>query len=159
MIKSIIENEQVGTISRRQQLFLKYIVLVLINLVVINLFNEHWDFVYIELFSISLLTAALLQILLQITVAIEHKVANFFKQKTGLTFKILRGISTWGILFASKLIILQAINLAFGESVSFSGPVHGLVAFIIVIITMIIVEQLVFRIYWSLAENSDDRAV
>jgi len=151
MIKSIIENEQVGTVTKRQQLFLKYLFLVLIDLTVINLFNEFWDFVYIEIFSISLLTAVLLQVLLQITIAIEHMVSEFFKQKTGLSFKVMQVLTIWAILFISKLIILEAINYAFGDSVVFSGPVHGLVAFIVVIIVMIIIEQLFTKIYRSLA--------
>ena len=102
-------------------------------------------------FSISLLAALLLQILLQVTIAIEHRVANYFKEKTDLKAKILRALSTWLILFSSKLVILEAINLSFGKDVVFSGPIHGLVAFIVVVITIIIVEQIFLWIYRSLA--------
>ncbi len=123
----------------------------LVDLTVLNLFNEYWDFVYFEYFTISLLTAVLLQFLLQVTIAIEHRVADYFKAKTGLRAKVLRSLSTWAILFASKLVILEAINFAFGDSVVFSGPIHGLVAFIIVVIAIIIVEQAITRIYNSLA--------
>lgn len=146
----IIKNEQAGSFSRRQQLFFRYSFLVLIDLTVINLFNEFWGYVYIESFSISLLAALLLQVLLQVTVMIEHRVANYFKKKSGLQAKILRGLSTWGILFASKLIILQAINISFGKDVLFSGPVHGLVSFIVVVIAIIVAEQLFYRVYKSL---------
>ncbi len=147
---SIIKNEHAGSFSRRQQLFFRYSFLVLIDLTVINLFNEFWGYVYIESFSISLLAALLLQVLLQVTVMIEHRVANYFKKKSGLQAKILRGLSTWGILFASKLIILQAINISFGKDVLFSGPVHGLVSFIVVVIAIIVAEQLFYRVYKSL---------
>ena len=47
--------------------------------------------------------------------------------------------------------ILEAINFAFGESVKFSGPIHGLVAFIIVVIAIIFAERAITRIYNSLA--------
>jgi hypothetical protein len=113
--------------------------------------HEYWNFVYIEFFSISLLTAVLLQFLLQVTIAIEHRVAGYFKKKTGMRAKVLRILSTWAILFASKLVILEAINFAFGDSVEFSGPIHGLVAFIIVVIAIIVAEQTITRIYNSLA--------
>ncbi len=146
-----LQNENGGSFSKRQQLFIKYTLAVLVDLTVLNLFNEYWDFVYIEYFTISLLTAVLLQFLLQVTIAIEHRVADYFEAKTGLRAKVLRGLSTWAILFASKLVILEAINFAFGDSVVFSGPLHGLVAFIIVVITIIIVEQAISRIYNSLA--------
>jgi len=113
--------------------------------------NQYWDLVFIENFSISLAAALLLQILLQITIAIEHRVANFFKQKTGIKAKILRGLSTWGILFGSKLVILEAINITFGDSVLFSGPIHGLVAFILIVIAIIVAEQMFLWFYRLLA--------
>ncbi|GMR16249.1 MAG: hypothetical protein BMS9Abin31_0568 [Gammaproteobacteria bacterium] len=151
MIDSILINEQAGSFSRRQQIFYRYIFFVLIDLTVLNLFNEYWDNVFIEYFSISLLAALLLQVLLQLTVAIEHRAANYFKNKPGLSAKFLRGFSTWGILFISKLIILEAINFLFGTSVVFSGPIHGLIAFIIVVIAIIIAEQMFLKIYKLLA--------
>ncbi len=146
-----LQNEGVGSFSKRQRLFIRYTLAVLVDLTVLNLFNEYWDFVYFEYFTISLLTAVLLQFLLQVTIAIEHRVADYFKAKTGLWAKVLRGLSTWAILFASKLVILEAINFAFGDSVVFSGPIHGLVAFIIVVIAIIFAERAIMRIYNSLA--------
>jgi hypothetical protein len=60
-------------------------------------------------------------------------------------------LSTWAILFVSKLAILEAINISFGDMVMFGGPVHGVVAFIIVVIAIIIAEQLMLWINRSLA--------
>jgi len=146
-----MKNEHIGSPSKRQRLFIRYILAVLVDLTVLNLFNEYWDYVFIEYFSISLLTAILLQVLMQVTIAIEHRVGGYFKAKSGLRAKVLRGLSTWAILFASKLIILEAISFSFGNSVLFSGPIHGLVVFIIVIIAIVIAEQVITKIYESLA--------
>jgi hypothetical protein len=151
MTDSIIKKEQAGSFSRRQKLFFKYTLFVLIDLVVLNLFNEYWSNVSIEHFSISLLTALLLQVLLQLTIVIEHRVANIFKGKPNIKAKISRVLSTWIILFISKLVILQVLSYAFGDSVVFGGPVHGLVAFIVVVIAIIVAEQTFLRIYRSLA--------
>ena len=151
MLDGIFKNENAGSFSRRQQLFLKYSFLVLIDLSVLNLFNEYWGYVFIESFSISVLAALLLQVLLQITILVEHSVASFFNSKSGIRAKILRGISTWAILFVSKLIILEAINISFGSDVLFSGPIHGLVSFIVVVVVIIITEQIFSRIYKALA--------
>jgi len=133
--------------NRKQQLFIRYFTAILIDLTVINLFDEYWDLVKIESFTISLLTAILLQVLLQITVKIEHKVGAYCQEKFG---KIARLLSAWAILFVSKLIILETINISFGEKVQFTGPVHGLVAFIVVIIVMIIAEIVIIKINKSL---------
>jgi hypothetical protein len=151
MMDSFVKNERTGSYSRRQLLFFKYIFFVLIDLTVLNLFNEYWGYVSIEFFSISLLTAMLLQVLLQVTIAIEHRVAGLFKGKSGLRAKVLRVLSTWAILFGSKLAILGAINISFGDSVYFGGPVNGLISFIAVVIAIIIAEQLMSWIYRSLA--------
>lgn len=155
MINSIIKNEQAGSFSRRQQLFVKYTFFVLVDLMVLNMFNEYWDNVSIECFSISLLAALLLQTLLQLTIAIEHHVANIFKDDPSLKAKIFRALSTWLILFISKLVILTAINLAFGDRILFSGPADGLIVFITVIIAIIIAEQVFLQTYKSLASQQN----
>ncbi len=149
MPDNTMTNQTAQLLFNRQRLFIKYVLAVLVDLTVLNLFAQYWDHVYLESFSISLLAAALLQFLLQLTIAIEHRVANYFKSKDGLQHKVARVLSTWAILFISKLMILGAINVSFGDSVLFTGHVHGLIAFIIVVVAMIIAEQIVTRIYRS----------
>ena len=95
MTNHSLTNEHAGSFSRRQQLFFRYTLAVLIDLTVLNLFNEYWDYVFIEFFTISLFAAILLQFLLQVTIAIEHRVANYFKKKAGLRPRVMRGLSTW----------------------------------------------------------------
>ena len=148
---SNIESETVVGMTRRQHLFFRYTFLVLVDLTVLNLLDQYWDLVFIENFSISLATAMLLQILLQLTLAIEHRIAEYFRKKPGAMARILRGLSTWAVLFGSKLIILEAINRAFGDSVLFGGPMHGLLAFVAVVVAIIVAEQLFYRIYRALA--------
>ena len=72
MYNDILDNVHAGSFTRRQQLFLRYTYMVLVDLTVLNLFNQYWDLVYIETFSISLLTAVLLQVLLKASIALEH---------------------------------------------------------------------------------------
>ena len=141
--------------NRRQHLFVKYTFAVLIDLTVLNLFDEYCDYVTLSSFSISLLAAIILQLLLQITLKIEHKVAEYFKQKEGLSAKIMRGISTWAILFISKLAMLKTIEVLFPVHVHFTGPIHGAVAFIAVIIVMILAEQLIVKINKSLRDKEE----
>ncbi len=139
--------------SHRQLLFLKYTLMVLIDLVVLGLFNQYWNLVFIETFTIAMLTAMLLQFLMQVAIRIEHIAADYlFGGKSGTHVKVMRGVSAWAIIFVSKLVILEAINISFGDSVVFSGPIHGLVAFLTVVIVIIIAEQGVIWIYRSLAD-------
>jgi hypothetical protein len=151
MTNTILSNEHAGSFSRRQQIFFRYVFFVLADLTVLNLIDQYWDLVFIENFTISLLTALLLQVLLQATMAIEHHIANYFKEKPGVSAKILRGLSTWAVLFGSKLVILEAINITFGSSVLFGGAMNGLVSFVAVVVAIIVAEQVLYRIYKLLA--------
>ena len=137
--------------NQRQQLFTRYTLAVLSDLTVLNLLNEYWDHVFIETFTISLLMAILLQFLLQVAIKIEHYTDSFFKNTSSKKDKILRITSTLVVLFISKIAIMEAINIVFGKSVVFGGIIHGIITFIIVVITIIVAEQILLKIYRSLA--------
>ena len=137
--------------SDRQRLFLLYFVGALIDLVVLGLFDEYTDKVHVDSFSVMVLAAVLLQFLLKGTIAVEHWVASHFKGKAGGWMKFLRFFCAWLVLFGSKFVILEALDLAFGDSVQFEGVLHGIVWLIIVVVTMVIVEELVVRFYRKLA--------
>jgi len=140
--------------SLRQLLFLKYTFFVLVDLAVLGFFNQYWELVYIETFTIAILTAMLLQFLMQLALKVEHIAADyFFGDKIGTHIKVMRGVSAWAIIFVSKLVILEVISLAFGDSVVFSGPVHGVVSFIVVVVGIIVAEQVFLWIYRSLGDS------
>ena len=144
----------IRSFSYRQLIFLKYTLFVLIDLLVLGLFSQYWDLVFIETFTITMLTAMLLQFLMQLALKIEHLAADyFFGGKNGIHIKVMRGVSAWAIIFVSKLVILEAINFAFGDSVVFSGPLHGVVSFIVVVIGIIIAEQAATWVYRSLSDS------
>jgi hypothetical protein len=140
-----------GIHSDRQRLFLLYFVGALVDLVVLGLFEEYSDKVHVDSFTIMLLAAILLQLLLKATIAVEHKVAAYFKSKPGGFMKFMRFFCAWLVLFGSKFVILEALSFAFGERVKFEGVLHGLVWLIIVVVTMVIAEEIVVRIYRMLA--------
>ena len=135
----------------RQRLFVLFFTGTLIDLVVLGLFNEYSDRVYVDTFTTLLLAAIVLQILLKVTIAIEHRVLARFKGKAGAAWKALKFLVAWLILFGSKFVILEALSLAFSEDVHFNGIWHGIVWLIIVVVTMVIVEELIVRFYRRLA--------
>lgn len=137
--------------SDRQRLFLLYFVGALVDLVVLGLFDEYSDKVFVDSFTTMLLAAVLLQLLLKATIAVEHKVAAYFKQKPGGFMKFMRFFCAWLVLFGSKFVILEALSFAFGTKVKFEGVLHGIVWLIIVVVTMVIAEEIVVRIYRKLA--------
>jgi hypothetical protein len=60
---------------------------------------------------------------------------------------LLRILVTWAILFVSKLIMLYALELAVGGAIEFTGNLHGLIAFIVVVLAMLAAEETVVRFY------------
>ena len=63
----------------------------------------------------------------------------------------MRFFCAWLVLFGSKFVILEALAFAFEKDIHFTGVFHGIVWLIIVVVTMIIVEELVVRFYRKLA--------
>jgi hypothetical protein len=142
--------------STRQRLYIRYLLATLIDLTVLNLFAEHWAHVTVSSFTVSIFAALLLQLLLRATLALEHRVAEYFNAKSGAGAKFMRYLTAWLILFGSKFVMLGAIDLAFGEEIGFSGPVHGVVAFIVVVVVMLLSEEIASRTFHRLADRRHD---
>lgn len=154
---SVFEPVLVQAVNNRQRLFVRYYLAILIDLVVLNLFVEYSDHVRIDSFTTSLFAAILLQVLLRLTIAIEHRVAAFFKAMQSRFAVFMRYFSAWLLLFGSKFVILEAIAFAFGDNVQFVGRFHGLLALILVIVTMLLAEEVTARIYRWLGQSADTR--
>ena len=137
--------------STSQKLFIRYFTAILIDLVVLNLFVEYSQYVVIDSFTISLLAAVLLQVLLKLTLALEHRIAAYFNAKKGGFAKFMRYLSAWLVLFGSKFVILEALAFTFGTKVHFGGPIHGLVMLIVVVVVMLIAEEVIVRLVRRLA--------
>ena len=138
--------------SNSQRLFVRYFTAILIDLVVLNLFVEYSENVAIDSFTTSLLAAVLLQVLLKVTIAVEHRVATYFKAKPGRLMTFLRFFFAWLVLFGSKFVILEALTFVFGDKVRFEGIFHGIVTLIVVIIAMLIAEEVIVRLYRRLSD-------
>ena len=140
--------------TNSQRLFIRYFTAILIDLVVLNLFDEYSEKVSIDSFTTSLLAAVLLQVLLKLTIAVEHRVGDFFKARPGGLAKFLRFFFAWLVLFGSKFVILEAISMAFGDSVRFDGVFHGIVTLIVVIVVMLVAEEAIVRLYRWLGNSA-----
>ena len=137
--------------SDRQKLFLRHFTGALIDLAILGLFNEYSSKVHVYDFTTLLLAAILLQALLQLTIVAEHRILHLFHGKTGAAWKSAKFFTAWVILFGSKFVILEALSFVFGDKVKFEGAFHGIVWLIIVVVTMVVVEELVVRVYRRLA--------
>jgi hypothetical protein len=88
-----------------------------------------------------------LQVLLKATIALEHRLAAFFNARPGGFARFMRFLTAWVVLFGSKFVILEALVFAFGDRLRFVGPFHGIVALIVVVVTMLVVEAALVKLY------------
>ena len=101
---------------------------------------------------ITLLAAVLLQILLKLTIVVEHWVAARFTSMKGGFAKFMRYFCAWLVLFGSKFVILEALTLIFGDNVRFDGMFHGILTLIVVVVVMLVAEEVIVRIYRRLGD-------
>ena len=135
------------TPSLRQRVFMRYLTATMVDLVVLGLFAEYWEHVTVTSFTVILLAAVVLQVLLKLTIVLEHRVAAFFNARPGGFNKFMRFFGAWVVLFGSKFVILEALVFAFGDRLRFGGPFHGVVALIVVVVVMLVVEALLVKFY------------
>ncbi len=139
------------TITRAQEVYVSWYVDVLIYTIVLNLFVEYSEAVKIDSFTISVLTALLLKLILVFLERIENRVHHYFDQKEGTAFKVLGFVITIAILILGKLFILEAVNFVFGDRVELGHFVEVLV----LILTMIIARAVADWFYRRLGTGDE----
>ena len=135
------------TPSLTQRVFMRYLTVTLVDLAVLGLFAEYWKHVHVDSFTIILLAAVVLQVLLKLTIVLEHHVAAFFNARPGGFNKFMRFFTAWLILFGSKFAILEVLAFAFGDRLRFGGPFHGVVVLIVVVVALLAVEAILVKVY------------
>ena len=131
----------------RQRLFLRYFTGVLIDLTIWGLFAEYWSAVKVSSFTVLLLASIVMQFLLKLSIYAEHHVAIYFNKKPGAFWKFMRFFGAWFVLFISKFVILELLAIVFQGRVHFEGILHGAIPLIIMAVTMVVIEEVIVRIY------------
>jgi hypothetical protein len=97
------------------------IVDVFVYVVVLNLFVEYFPRVISETFTLSVLTAVLLKGVLEAVVAGKKRVTARFRAASTPGGKIATAVMVWAVLFGSKFLVLESVDLVFGARVSLGG--------------------------------------
>jgi len=127
----------------KREIFMDWTLDLLIYIVILNLFAQYSSAIYFETFTISIFTAIVLKTSLNLIVNFEHNVANFFKRFKGKFAKYIYYATAFLILFLSKFVILELIDIIFREKVE----IHGFIPFVAMIITMIATRKILEHIY------------
>ena len=102
---------------------------VFVYVVVLNLAVEYLPAVITETFTVSLLTALMLKVVLEVVVFLKNRVKARFKAATTPLGKGASALLLWVILVASKFVVLELVAVLFGGRVSLGGffAVTGLI--------------------------------
>ena len=92
-----------------------------VYVVVLNLAIEYVPSVISEGFTLSLLTAALLKVALELVIMTKNTILARLHAATTLRTKLVAALSLWVVSAGSKLVVLELVNLVFGDSVSLGG--------------------------------------
>ncbi|MFC4784900.1 hypothetical protein ACT8ZV_10510 [Nocardioides sp. MAHUQ-72] len=107
---------------------------VFVYVVVLNLAVEYVPSVISEGFTLSLLTAVLLKVALEVVIVLKTRVVGRLRAATTRRGKAVAGMALWVVAAGSKLVVLELVDLVFGDAVSLGGfvPVTLLVVVLLV---------------------------
>ena len=94
---------------------------VLVYVVVLNLAVEFLPAVISETFTLSLLTAVLLKLVLELVVSVKKAVMARLRSATGIGERVLSAAVLLLLLPGSKLLVLELVALVFGDAVRLGG--------------------------------------
>jgi hypothetical protein len=94
---------------------------VFVYVVVLNLAVEYLPSVISEGFTLSLLTAVLLKVTLEVVLLLKGKILARLRTADTRTVKVAIGMLLWVVAAGSKLVVLELVDLVFGDRVSLGG--------------------------------------
>ena len=123
---------------------------ILTYVAVLNLAAEYSEVVVIDSFTISLLTAVLLKVLLTIIVTAKSAVWGWARARESRFSTLVGALSVWAILFLSKFLILEAEDLIFGDHVELGG----FVSVMALSAALMVAREAIQRTYLLLGQRS-----
>jgi hypothetical protein len=94
---------------------------VFVYVVVLNLAVEYVPSVISEGFTLSLLTAVLLKVALEVVILLKGRIVVRLKAADSRRAKAGNGLLLWVVAAGSKLVVLGLVDLVFGDKVSLGG--------------------------------------
>jgi hypothetical protein len=94
---------------------------VFVYVVVLNLAVEYFPSVISETFTLSLLTALLLKVVLELVILAKGRIVAGLRAASSRPAKVAIGFGFWVVAAGSKFLVLKLEDLLFGDAVSLGG--------------------------------------
>jgi hypothetical protein len=123
---------------------------VFVYVAVLNLAIEYLPAVISESFTLSLLTAVLLKLSLELVLIVKAGAMTRFRGAMTARAKLTAALLLWATAAGSKIVVLELVNLVFGDAVSLGG----FVSITLLVVTLLLSRTAVRR----LLSSEDDEA-
>ncbi|WP_404430234.1 hypothetical protein LG299_11245 [Microbacterium lacus] len=107
--------------SRRSWIEPLDVVDVFVYVLVLNLATQFVPQMITETFVVSVLTAILLKLVLEVVVALKKRVTGSIRTAPNVWRRVISIVSLVALLPGSKFVVLLLVDAVFGESVSLGG--------------------------------------
>jgi hypothetical protein len=144
-----VDPEKVSKANRAQRIFASWTTDILVYLLVLNLWVEYSEAKVIDSFTISVLMAIVLKVLLVVITAGKKRVWNWARWKRTPAYTIAGALGVWAILFFSKFLVLEVEDVLFGDHVELGTFVDVL----LLVASLVITREVVERVYVWLGRN------
>lgn len=94
---------------------------VFVYVVILNLAVEYVPSVISEGFTLSLLTAVLLKLALELVLVLKQRIVSGLRAATTRGGKVIAAVTLWVVAAGSKFVVLELVNIIFGDAVSLGG--------------------------------------
>ena len=115
-----------------------------VYVVVLNLAIEYVPSVISEGFTLSLLTAALLKVTLEVVIRVKNSIHGRLRAATTRRTKAVAAVSLWVVAAGSKLVVLGLVDLFFGDAVSLGGFVPVTLLVVALLLSRAAVRRLLY---------------
>jgi hypothetical protein len=123
---------------------------VFVYVAVLNLAIEYVPAVISETFTLSLLTAILLKLSLELVLVVKTRAVARFRGAMTVRTRLTAALLLWATAAGSKIVVLELVDLVFGDAVSLGGFLS---------VTLLVVTLLLSRAaVRSLLSSGDDEA-
>ena len=123
---------------------------VFVYVVVLNLAVEYVPGVISEGFTLSLLTAVLLKVALELVLILKGRLVSRFRGAETRGGKVAFGLAIWLVAVGSKIAVLELVDLVFGDSVSLGG----FVSVTLLVMALLLSRTMVRRLLGTESEDS-----
>lgn len=118
---------------------------VFVYAVVLNLAVEYLPSVVSEGFTLSLLTALLLKVALEFVIHLKGLILAKLRNALTRSGKVVAALSLWVVAAGSKLVVLELVDLVFGDAVSLGGFVPVTLLVVALLVSRAGVRRLVYE--------------